>query len=101
MTSSIAADYEPLLRLAAFVGIFALVALWEFAAPRRVRQFPRSARWPHNVALLAIDVVVVRILVPGAAIAVAMAGERNGWGLLNVVQPPVWVGIPLAVAFLD
>lgn len=101
MSSSIAATYEPLLRLGAFLGIFVLVGLWEAAAPRRTPQFTRRARWPHNVALLAADIAVVRLLVPGAAIAVAMAGERNGWGLFNVVQPPVWIGIPLAVAFLD
>ena len=99
--ADLAATYEPILRLAAFLGIFALVALWEAAAPRRKRQFPRSARWPHNIALLFVDVVAVRIVAPGAAIAVAMAGELNGWGLLNVIQPPSWLGIPLAVAFLD
>jgi len=41
------------------------------------------------------------VLAPGAAIGVAMAGEINGWGLLNIVQPPTWIGVPLAVAFLD
>jgi len=34
-------------------------------------------------------------------VVVAAAGEINGWGLLNVVAPPVWLGVPLAVAFLD
>jgi len=89
------------LRLTAFVGVFAVIAIWEAVAPRRARAFPRRARWPHNLALLLVDIAVVRVLAPGVAIAVAMAGELNGWGLLNIVQPPVWIGIPLAVAFLD
>ncbi len=93
--------YEPLLRLSAFIGVFILIALWERLAPRRRPRFGRRARWPHNLALLAIDIAVLRVLVPGAAIAVAMAGEINGWGLLNIVTPPVWIGVPLAVAFLD
>jgi sterol desaturase/sphingolipid hydroxylase (fatty acid hydroxylase superfamily) len=96
-----AAFYEPLLRIGAFLGIFALMAAWEALAPRRVAQFPRRTRWPHNLLLLAIDIAVIRVLAPGAAIAVAFAGEINGWGLLNVVQPPIWLGIPFAVAFLD
>lgn len=96
-----AATYEPLLRLAAFLGVFGLMALWELVAPRRPLQHRREARWPHNIALLLIDIIAVRVLAPGAAIAVAMAGELNGWGLLNVAQPSTWLGIPLAVAFLD
>lgn len=101
MISEAAAAYEPFLRLTAFVAVFALMALWEVAAPRRRREHSRQWRWPQNIALLAIDIAFIRVLAPGAAIAVAMAGEVNGWGLLNVVQPPTWLGIPLAVAFLD
>ena len=101
MISSDAVTYEPVLRLTAFVGVFALMAVWEMVAPRRARQFERRSRWPHNIALLAVDVAVVRVLAPGVAIAVAMAGELNGWGLFNVFRPPTWIGIPLAVAFLD
>ena len=97
----ILAAYEPLLRVSAFVGVFILMAVWEWMGPRRVPTFARSVRWPHNLALLAIDVAVIRVLAPGAAIAVAAAGEINGWGLLNVLAPPAWIGIPLAVAFLD
>ena len=29
---------------------------------------------------------------------VPLAGELNGWGLLNILQPPTWIGIPLAVS---
>jgi len=96
-----AAAHEPLLRIAAFLGVFALMALWEALAPRREARFTRRTRWPHNLLLLAVDIAVVRVAAPGAAIAVALAGEANGWGLFNVVQPPVWIGVPLAVAFLD
>jgi len=77
------------------------MALWEAAAPRRRSEFSRVRRWPHNLALLAIDVAVVRIVAPGAAIAVAMAGEANGWGLLNSIAPPQWLAIVAAVVFLD
>lgn len=101
MISSAAVTYESLLRLSAFLGVFVLMAVWEALAPRRGRQFTRRSRWPHNIALLAVDIAVVRVLVPGVAIAVAMAGEHNGWGLFNIFQPPTWIGIPLAVAFLD
>ena len=99
--SAAAVTYESLLRLGAFVSVFVLMAIWEVLAPRRTPRFRRRTRWPHNLFLLVIDIVVIRVLAPGAAIAVAMAGEINGWGPFNVVQPPTWLGVPMAVAFLD
>ena len=97
----ILAANEPLLRLTAFIAVFVLMAVWEALAPRRVPTFSRGARWPHNIALLAVDIAVLRILAPGAAIAVAAAGELHGWGLMNVVGPRPWIAIPIAVALLD
>src|SRR5258706_7414232 len=98
MTSDPAAAFGPLLRLAAFLGVFTSVALWEWVVPRRRRAFSRTARWPHNIALLAVDVAVVRVIAPGAAIGVAMAGQAQGWGFLNAVALPSWAAIPVAGA---
>jgi sterol desaturase/sphingolipid hydroxylase (fatty acid hydroxylase superfamily) len=92
---------EPVIRLAVFLGVFAAVALWEALAPRRARAFPRRARWPHNIALVLLDNALVRVVAPGAAIAVALAAEAHGWGLLNAAALPAWAAIPLAVVLLD
>ncbi|EAP83522.1 hypothetical protein SAMN04488041_1132 [Sulfitobacter pontiacus] len=35
---------EPMIRLAAFLGVLVAMALWEVAAPRRRRQIPRVIR---------------------------------------------------------
>ena len=81
---------EPALRVAVFVGVFALVAGWEAVWPRRSQRFARRVRWPHNLGLLAFDVLLLRVFAPGAAIAVALAAEAHGWALLNdaaLLQP--------------
>jgi len=104
MSATLAAtalQFEPFLRLGSFLAAFAGLALWEWLAPRRDRAFPRRARWPHNAGLLLVDVVVLRIAAPGAAIAVALAGEAHGWGLVNAVGLPGWAAVPLAVVLLD
>jgi sterol desaturase/sphingolipid hydroxylase (fatty acid hydroxylase superfamily) len=93
--------HEPLLRLGAFLAIFAAMAAWEILAPRRRSEFSRRKRWPHNIALLMIDIAVLRILAPGAAMAVAVVGQTNGWGLLNSIAIPEWLTIVAAVLFLD
>jgi sterol desaturase/sphingolipid hydroxylase (fatty acid hydroxylase superfamily) len=101
MTPHAAVQSEPLIRLAAFFAVFVAVAFWEAFAPRRKRSFARSVRWPHNLGLLLVDVAVLRIFAPGVAIAVAVAGEARGWGLLNALSLPAWVAVPLAVGLLD
>jgi sterol desaturase/sphingolipid hydroxylase (fatty acid hydroxylase superfamily) len=92
---------EPVIRLGVFLGVFAAVALWEALAPRRVRAFARRARWPHNIGLVVLNGAIVRVLAPGAAIAVAIAGEAHGWGLVSALALPAWLAIPLAIVLLD
>jgi len=94
-------EHEPLLRFGAFLGVFALVAGWEALAPRRARGYSRRQRWPHNLGLLALDGLAVRLVAPGAAIAVAIAVEAQGWGLLNALALPFWAEIAVAVVLLD
>ncbi len=92
---------EPSIRLLAFFAVFVLMASWEAYAPRRRPAFTRRARWPHNLGLLALDVFVARLIAPGAAIAVAVAGEAQGWGMLNAFGVPGWIALPMAVVLLD
>jgi sterol desaturase/sphingolipid hydroxylase (fatty acid hydroxylase superfamily) len=92
---------EALIRLIAFGGVFAAVAAWELAAPRRKPLFGRRQRWPHNLGLLLVDVAVLRLLAPGAAIAVAWLAQERGWGFLNLFARPQWAAFLIAVVFLD
>ncbi len=101
MTTDSIQAIEPLLRLGTFLGVFAAVAVWELAAPRRRQAFARRLRWPNNLGLLLLDVVVLRVVVPGAAIAVALAAQARGWGLLNALDLPTWIAIVLAIVLLD
>ena len=94
-------EFEGAIRFAAFVAVFAAVALWEALAPRRKRSFERRARWPHNLGLLLVDVALVRVFAPGAAIAVAMTAAGSGWGLLNALALPGWAAIAAGIALLD
>ena len=53
-----AQDWE--IRLILALAIFGAVALWEALAPRRRLNFGRLARWPSNLALVALDAAIVR-----------------------------------------
>ena len=94
-------EFEGAIRFAMFLAVFGAVAVWEALAPRRKRSFGRLARWPHNLGLLLVDVALVRVLAPGAAIAVAMTAAGSGWGLLNALALPGWAAIAAGIALLD
>ena len=92
---------EPTIRLSVFLGIFAVMALWEVAAPRRARQHTRLRRWPNNIGIVVVNTVVLRVAFPVAAVGMATFAEAGGWGLLNSHRPPAWLAVVIAVVFLD
>jgi sterol desaturase/sphingolipid hydroxylase (fatty acid hydroxylase superfamily) len=92
---------EPFIRLACFAGVFALMALWEVYAPRRERSVSRALRWTNNLGVVAVDTLLVRLLLPTAAVGVALHAEANGWGLLALVDWPYAAKVVIAVIALD
>ncbi len=93
--------YEPLIRLAFFLGVFAIVAACEALAPRRARTMPRRLRWPNNIGVVVVNTLLLRVIFPTAAVGMALAAEAGGWGLFNAVGWPVWLTVPLSVLLLD
>ncbi len=100
MTDALLAN-EPAIRLSVFLGIFAVMALWEVAAPRRTRGFTRLRRWPNNIGIVVVNTVVLRVAFPVAAVGMAAVAEAGGWGLLNSHRPPAWLAVVIAVVLLD
>lgn len=92
---------EAATRFAAFIGVFTAIALWETAAPRRLRSHSRLRRWPSNLAIVALNTALVTILLPATAVSLAMVGENRGWGLLNATRVPTWATVVLSVVLLD
>ena len=77
------------------------MAVWELLAPRRALQQRRSLRWTNNLALTVLNSVLVRTILPVAAIGVAAFAAERGMGLLNVVHVPYPLAIVLSVLALD
>ncbi len=93
--------HEPIVRLSAFLGMFALMALWEAVAPRRARLLPRRVRWLHNLTLVVLNSLMLRLLFPVAGIGFAMLAAERGWGMLNAFEVPYWWAFALSVIALD
>lgn len=96
---------ETALRLSAFAGIFAAMAVLELLIPRRKPGQPRARRWFTNLAIVGIDSLLVRLMalfvIPLAAVSTALWAEARGWGLLNAAAWPSWLEFALAILLLD
>ena len=92
---------EPLIRMAFFLGILLVMAIWEVAAPRRRQEIPRLIRWSNNLGLVVIDTLLVRLTFPIVAVGLAVIAETQGWGLFNIFDIPFWLAFMLSVLALD
>jgi len=93
--------YEPYIRLAAFAGVFAVMALWEMLGPRREQAIGRGWRWPNNLGVVVVDTLLVRILFPTTAVGLALLAEAGDFGLFNTAGLPAWIAILASVVILD
>lgn len=89
------------LRLAIFLGVFAVMATWEALRPLRHGNLPRWLRWSNNLALLLAGNLLLRLVFPITAIGFAAWAEAQGWGVLGQVAWPVWAELGLALLVLD
>jgi sterol desaturase/sphingolipid hydroxylase (fatty acid hydroxylase superfamily) len=97
-------ENEALIRLAVFLSLFALFALLEARAPRRVRVQPRGKRWVTNWGIVLLDTLTLRLMafaLPLLAVGAALDAQANGWGLMNAVDLPFWLAVILTVLIFD
>ena len=93
--------HEAAIRLAAFLGLLALLLGLEFTWPRRAGPMRRPLRWGANLPIVAVDAIVVRLLVPLGATDAALWADGRGIGLLHQVEGTPLVEAALAFLALD
>lgn len=94
-------EHEGALRLGVFLGLLVVMAAWEMAAPQRRATLPRLLRWSNNLALVALDTVVLRLALPVLAVGLAAWAQVQGWGLFNLLAVPGWLAILASLVLLD
>ena len=81
---------DAIMRLAIFLGLFAILAGIEHLAPRRPRP-QKNRRWITNWIFVVLDTLTLRalaVILPFAAVFAAADASARGWGLLNLVALP-------------
>lgn len=94
-------EWEPMVRMAALLGMLALMASWEALAPRRALTVGKAWRWLNNGGIIITGTVLIRLVFPAGLVGLGLFVETQGWGLLQVVELPGWAVLLVAVVVLD
>ena len=92
---------EPGVRLGCFVGVFAVMSVWELVAPRRVLHSGKPLRWGSNLGLVFLNSLLLRLVAPLGVVGIALFAESQGWGLFHYVAAPTWLAVIASVVLLD
>lgn len=95
------AEHEQPIRLGFFLGMLAVMALWEVIAPRRALTVSKALRWTNNLGLVFFNSFILRLIFPAAAVGMAAFANEHGWGLFNYFELPLLVTVVLSVVILD
>ena len=106
---TIAGYSEWVVRLAAFVGVLALMIALERMRPRRKLTLARVKRWTTNLAIVGLGSLAVRLLafisefiaLPLIAVLAAVYAGQHGIGFFHWLAIPQWVAFLIAVLALD
>ena len=94
-------NVELLIRISAFIGIFAIMAAWERLAPRRQWSAAKATRWVTNLAMAGFNTLLIRVLLASGAFGAAVVAGQGEVGLFHQLDWPWWVELNLAVILLD
>ena len=94
-------SHEKTIRMAAFFGVLALMALWEILAPRRALTVSKTMRWVNNIGLVFFNSALLRLVFPAAAVGMAAFAAEQGWGLLNYYAVSLWPAVLISVVAMD
>ena len=91
------------IRLLVFACVLLLMASAEALWPRKERALARSKRWLSNLTLSVLNTVILKLLGPITAIAVAEYALANNYGLLRIVSTglPFWLQVLIGFIILD
>ena len=96
---------DDLIRFGVFAVVFIVMAVVEFAWPKRKLIASKGRRWFTNIGISVTAGLLIRLMtmavVPIAAVTAAFYAEDHEYGLLNQVSWPAWVKVVVSLVLLD
>jgi sterol desaturase/sphingolipid hydroxylase (fatty acid hydroxylase superfamily) len=92
---------EPLVRLSFFIGVFLVMAFGEVVFPRRSLNVSKTRRWTANLTITFTNGFLVRFIFGAGATGFAIIVQDRGWGVLNIIETPLWLQVAISLIVLD
>jgi sterol desaturase/sphingolipid hydroxylase (fatty acid hydroxylase superfamily) len=93
--------HEGAFRLSVFLGILALMLIWESLAPRRIPHHSRVKRGFNNIGLSLFNTLLIRLAIPLGAVGFAALIGQHQIGLIPFLGLPFLLGVFICVLILD
>lgn len=94
-------DNEATIRLNIFLGAFIILALLEWQWPKRALEQKKTKRWLNNISLIVTSTLIVRVIMPTAAVGAAYLAEQHHLGFFNHSDIPFWLQMVIVFIVLD
>ncbi|MFQ5661309.1 MAG: sterol desaturase family protein [Gammaproteobacteria bacterium] len=95
------ANQELIIRLLVFASVLSSMLFWEAVFPRRAVAEGSWLRRCHNLVLVFVNTLCLRLVLPVAAVGAAELASSAGWGLFNRIQMGYWLTLLLSLMVLD
>ena len=82
------------------IGCLSLATLAEFIIPLRNKSYNRLLHFRTNGSLL-LSTMIINVIFTAIIVLVAAYTNKNGFGLLAVINLPLWAECLLAIAIMD
>lgn len=92
---------EITIRLYFFLGIFAMMGIWELIAPKRSLTVSKLIRWINNLGIVFFNRVVLWLIFPALAVGMAEFASNREHGIFNYVNLPFWFTVVASVVIMD
>lgn len=101
MTFQWLVQHAAAVRAVSFLAALPILAVWEHRRSLRAPLPFKRARQCHNLVLLVISTLLLRVIFPFTVVGVALYAERQDLGLLNQMHAPLWLSLPLSIVLFD
>ena len=82
-------------------GGLLLFLLLELIVPYREKSVSKLKRWLNNLTLGVINLILYEVVIASLLVATANHVTENGYGVMNLVEMPVWLKIIDTVVAMD
>jgi sterol desaturase/sphingolipid hydroxylase (fatty acid hydroxylase superfamily) len=93
--------HASILYAVAFTSTMLGVVFWEGQAPLRQPVFSHRVRWLSNFGIYVLNTLLLYLLLPLSAVALAAILAERGWGLFNNLSAPLSVAMATSILALD